>query len=146
MSHTSHQHVTYHLSCDQFEAMLARAEGRCELRGEVFTRTPDIDHDHEIGFRGVRGLVCKKCNDHLRRVDSGERPMDDLTRAYLDASWHLSIPRSPRPYYLHKDKDPQHSVRISAELWNPARERATQRGEDVSDVVRKALERYVKRA
>jgi hypothetical protein len=37
------------------------------------------------------------------------------------------------------------SVRVPDDLWNAAVARAAERGETVSDVVRHALERYVKR-
>lgn len=37
------------------------------------------------------------------------------------------------------------SVRVSDDLWTAATEKATERGESVSDVIRRALERYVKR-
>ena len=39
---------------------------------------------------------------------------------------------------------PRRSIRISAELWQAAQERAVARGEDVSDVLRRALVRYVR--
>lgn len=36
------------------------------------------------------------------------------------------------------------SVRIEDDLWRAALERAAERGESVSDVIRRALRRYVK--
>ena len=41
---------------------------------------------------------------------------------------------------------PARSVRVEDELWNAAMARTAQRGETVSDVVRRALRRYVGRA
>ena len=41
---------------------------------------------------------------------------------------------------------PLRSVRIPDEVWLAALEIASQRNETVSEVIRKALERYVKRA
>ena len=41
---------------------------------------------------------------------------------------------------------PARSVRVEDELWNAAMARAAQRGETVSDVVGRALRRYVGRA
>lgn len=41
---------------------------------------------------------------------------------------------------------PARSARVADELWNAAMARAAQRGETVSDVVRRALRRYVGRA
>lgn len=40
---------------------------------------------------------------------------------------------------------PLRSVRVEDELWTAAREVAKERGETLSDVVRDALARYVKR-
>jgi predicted transcriptional regulator len=44
-----------------------------------------------------------------------------------------------------KGHDPVHAFRASAELVAEARRLAESRGESVSDIVRAALERYVKR-
>lgn len=41
---------------------------------------------------------------------------------------------------------PRRTVRIPTPLWQAARDKADQRGETLTDVIRKALERYVKRA
>lgn len=77
------------MTCQQFDALLARSNGRCELCSIPAAETRRgffvIDHDHKVGmsFDVVRGLVCDPCNGHMRRIDSGERPMDDRTRAYL---------------------------------------------------------------
>lgn len=38
-----------------------------------------------------------------------------------------------------------HSFRVSDELWEAAKAKATERGETITDVLRKALDRYVKR-
>lgn len=38
---------------------------------------------------------------------------------------------------------PLRNVRVSDEVWQPARERAAENGETVSDVVRRALVEYV---
>jgi predicted HicB family RNase H-like nuclease len=41
---------------------------------------------------------------------------------------------------------PHRTIRITDELWTAAQERAAERGESVTDVIRRALERYVKPA
>jgi purine-nucleoside phosphorylase len=38
------------------------------------------------------------------------------------------------------------SVKVADDLWNAAQRKAEERGERVSDVIRVALERYVKRS
>jgi Arc/MetJ-type ribon-helix-helix transcriptional regulator len=47
-----------------------------------------------------------------------------------------TVPNSP--------KTPLRSIRVPDPLWKAAQERAAERGESVSDVIRAALERYVK--
>lgn len=49
------------------------------------------------------------------------------------------MPNAPRP------GNPARAVRVEDELWHAAQEEAKARGESVSDVIRRALERYVKR-
>ena len=41
-------------------------------------------------------------------------------------------------------KTPSRNVRVSDELWHAAQAKADERGESVSDVVRRALEKYVR--
>lgn len=40
--------------------------------------------------------------------------------------------------------NPARAIRISDELWEKAKKRANEKGETVSEVVRRALERYVR--
>ena len=49
------------------------------------------------------------------------------------------MPNQPRP------DNPARSVRVRDELWNAAKERAAEREETVTDVLIRALERYVRR-
>lgn len=44
----------------------------------------------------------------------------------------------------NKPRTPIRGVRVPDDLWAAAQEKAKERGESVSDVVRRALERYVK--
>lgn len=45
----------------------------------------------------------------------------------------------------NQPKTPLHSFRVSTELWNAAKEKARAEGTTIAEVLRKALERYVKR-
>lgn len=45
----------------------------------------------------------------------------------------------------NQPKTPARSVRVRAELWDAAKAKAEERGETVTDVIVRALERYVKR-
>lgn len=46
----------------------------------------------------------------------------------------------------NKPKTPLHSFRVKTELWNEAKEQARANGETIADVLRRALERYVRAA
>ena len=48
------------------------------------------------------------------------------------------MPDKPRP------ENPARAVRVEDELWQAAQKRARERGETVSDVIRRALKRYVR--
>lgn len=48
------------------------------------------------------------------------------------------MPNAPRPDNV------AHTIRVPDDLWTAARERATERGETVSEAVRRFLERYVR--
>lgn len=45
----------------------------------------------------------------------------------------------------NKPKTPLHSFRVETELWDKARDLARENGETIADVLRRALEAYVKR-
>jgi predicted HicB family RNase H-like nuclease len=49
------------------------------------------------------------------------------------------------PYVPNAPKTPLRSFRIPDEVYKAAQAKAAAKGESVSDVVRRALERYVKR-
>jgi hypothetical protein len=70
------------MTCEDYDALEARSGNRCELCGAEGTRL-GIDHDHALGWRAARGLLCPKCNAHMRRVDSGERVADERVVDYL---------------------------------------------------------------
>ena len=52
-----------------------------------------------------------------------------------------TTPRSPR---YPRPVTPRRSVRVRDELWNAAQDKAHDRSETVTDVVIRALERYVR--
>lgn len=80
--HATCSHRMYNLGCDEFEALLASAHYACQRCSGTNERLY-IDHDHEIGMWGVRGILCPACNSLLGRVDAGRSPADDLTARYL---------------------------------------------------------------
>ena len=44
----------------------------------------------------------------------------------------------------NQPKTPQRTVRVPDEVWSAAKAKAEERGDNLSDVIRKALERYAK--
>lgn len=63
----------YGMSCDDFDRLLARAAGRCELCETPEEETPRgalvIDHFEGDGLFFVRGLICDRCNSVMARHD-----------------------------------------------------------------------------
>lgn len=94
--HATHHHKIHGLTCDEFDALIARAESRCEICrarpepiGPLRQASLSVDHDHERAYRSdVRGLVCAKCNAALRFIDAGERAPNEAQAAYLANPWH----------------------------------------------------------
>ena len=50
-----------------------------------------------------------------------------------------TLPRVSKPAMVMR------SIRVPLKLWNEARAKADEREENISDVIREALERYVRR-
>ncbi|MEU5668934.1 endonuclease domain-containing protein [Micromonospora sp. NPDC047753] len=104
-------HYYYRLTCLEFEDLVRRAEGRCDRCGMEMSN-PCIEHDHAIGRHAVRGLTCTRCNLLIAAVERGFRDHDDLTRRYLAAPFHSTIPRvlpGLRPSGF--DRDNRHAIR-----------------------------------
>lgn len=89
-THPSCYHTGYALTCAEYDSLLTRAKGRCELC-KLPTGRPAIEHDHTLGNWAVRGLVCQPCNNRLRYIDAGKFVADSQDRAYLAAAWHLTV-------------------------------------------------------
>lgn len=85
--HASCYHVDYRLSCAEYDDLRRLAKGRCKVCKEQ-TSPLYIDHDHALGVWAVRGLVCHRCNQHLRGVDAGRRARTRAIARYLANAWH----------------------------------------------------------
>jgi len=100
-----------------------------------------IDHDHAHGRPAVRGLLCPRCNLRVAQVDNGQSLPDPATTAYLArTTYHQTEP----PPVVDTGNTPIRTFRVPNDLWEAALQKTRERGETVSDVVRRALERYVK--
>lgn len=53
----------YGLSSGAFHLMLLMQRNACGICKEVFSKPPNVDHDHKTGE--VRGLLCGRCNKGL---------------------------------------------------------------------------------
>jgi len=56
----------YGLTAAQYDKMLEKTEGLCELCGCPMER-PVVDHDHATGR--VRGIICHPCNIKLPAIE-----------------------------------------------------------------------------
>jgi hypothetical protein len=96
-------HRVYGMTCEQWEGLRRRAGDLCEMCGKGDYHPLGVDHDHslftgfpaEMGIRttgwvAVRGVICPKCNAHMRMIDAGMRPVDERTARYLANAWHLT--------------------------------------------------------
>ena len=71
----------YHLSEEQYNAMVKLQKGGCAICGES---TPGkrlaVDHDHKTGR--VRGLLCLRCNTKLGWLEKYKPEIDDYMRRW----------------------------------------------------------------
>lgn len=133
--HATCHHKTYELTCDEFDSLLERAGYACELCGKRDIKLW-IDHDHdEAKGCPVRGLVCAKCNAHMRMVDVGRRHASPTVDAYLARA--LTKRRKIKTY--------ARTFWCPDVLWTEARAAAKERGESLSEEIRKELRRYLER-
>lgn len=86
--HENCRHMDYLLGCNEYEVLLDRAHGLCEIceipgfrnaRRKLF-----IDHDSRIGRWAVRGLLCQNCNFDVQRLTGPEFDRYLARPFYLD--------------------------------------------------------------
>ena len=73
-------HFVYHrLTCDQYDELLARAGGHCEMCGTAESETGGqrlvVDHfqSGQSRIRVIRGMVCDACNSAMSCLDGNKR-------------------------------------------------------------------------
>ncbi len=97
--HETCNHKAYQLPCAEYEELLARADGRCEICRVAAAETVKgklvIDHQYgtSAGLGAVRGLVCVSCNSVLGNVDAGKQVPQAQVTAYLANAWHVTRPQ-----------------------------------------------------
>jgi hypothetical protein len=58
--HIAFRKWVYGITEEEFQAKVRAQNNRCAICQEVFTKTPQIDHDHRTNRN--RGLLCRFCN------------------------------------------------------------------------------------
>jgi hypothetical protein len=82
---------------------------------------------------------------HCCRCDEAFEPDQTIRNGgSVDTYRHVVCPE-PRDRTAKPTHTPRRSIRIGEELWHAAQEKAAERGETVTDVLVRALQRYVKR-
>lgn len=106
--HETCHHGAYRMNCDEYEALLRRSQGRCEICGIARRDAPTgqlyIDHDGKYGYPAVRGIVCPKCNSLLRYVDRYQKPATPEVRKYLGDPWFVVLLASRMPRRPKRDR------------------------------------------
>lgn len=74
-AHVDCIHRKYRLTCAQYETLIERSGGACEVCGtsagdmtmgwRCVSGRLHIDHDHTLGLWAVRGLLCRRCNNTI---------------------------------------------------------------------------------
>ncbi|MEU8158085.1 endonuclease domain-containing protein [Micromonospora sp. NPDC048986] len=87
------RHERFSLSCDEYRQLVKWSEGRCGVCQRPH-ENPIIDHDHqhERGWRAVRGLICHGCNVRLGVAESGRSEFSTEMVRYLAAPFHVLLP------------------------------------------------------
>jgi hypothetical protein len=101
-----HHWVYLRMSCEEYEALRARAGGHCEICGIAEGDTPRghlvVDHFHgdekrpETAF--IRGMICDKCNNGVMscidglKVWGANRKWEARAREYEANSWDKPTP------------------------------------------------------
>lgn len=66
----------YGLTEVEYNNILNLQNNKCAICGEVFTKTPNIDHNHDTGQ--VRGLLCGCCNTAFGQLKENVQTMQKM--------------------------------------------------------------------
>lgn len=97
---TCHHFQRFGLTCDEYDDLRKRADGRCEIcrRAEAELSRPGLVIDHwecpDAFF--IRGLICQRCNSVMARHDrSAEWGPASLPWADAAHSYHVNAWQRP---------------------------------------------------
>ncbi|MFI9598916.1 endonuclease domain-containing protein [Streptomyces sp. NPDC052043] len=86
-------HRLYGLSCQDYDRLIAHANGACQICGAKPEQTGHgflvVDHDDTVGQWAVRGLLCQDCNSALPMGAKPAWAADYLARPW----WKLELAR-----------------------------------------------------
>lgn len=88
--HRCHIHRSYHLTCAEFDLLLADNGACCKICGSVpgpHESSLLIEHDHAFGRRAVRGITCISCNKRVEAHEKGRKFNRDVS-VYLRDPWY----------------------------------------------------------
>jgi hypothetical protein len=117
---TCNHYALYRMSCEQYEALRARAAGRCELCKipEEQTRRGFLVIDHFHGRNGgsfIRGMLCDWCNTSVMQCADGikawgrqNRPWEDAAREYERNPWQQPSEEALRQLAARTEKMPKY--------------------------------------
>lgn len=110
VGHESCRHREYRLTCRQYNRLLARAAGRCEVCGRADSDNCFgklfIDHVNPLGKWAVRGLLCRTCNANIRFPSRHSEKVD----AYYANAFYLTMALEAGLDTLFPDEPPMWTV------------------------------------
>lgn len=89
------------MTCDEYDALRARSEGRCEICGTPEAETGGkrlvVDHYQRHGLHFVRGMICDSCNVVMSCMDGNKnwgknRRWEAKAKEYVANSWQKPTP------------------------------------------------------
>lgn len=108
-AHSTCTHRKYRLTCAQYEVLVSRAAGACEVcgkEGHLTTKRAnkgpwpgrlEIDHDHSLGAWAVRGLLCADCNRGIDRAENASALAQHNANAFYLTLLGAEVPASGPP-------------------------------------------------
>lgn len=140
-------HAKEHLiTCDEYDALRARAQGRCEI-----CRTPEadtkrgqlvIDHYEDNTTWYVRGLLCDRCNQVMSCHD-GHKPWGANRKWQQAAAEYASRPFR-QPSKTSRGRKVMITYRIEEDMYASAAALAASRGDTIAAMLTRGLTAYVR--
>lgn len=79
-SHETRVQLTYGLGPGEYSELFRQQDGKCAICRQPRQQRLSVDHDHKTGL--CRGLLCRRCNNHL--LAKGARDNPTILRSAAD--------------------------------------------------------------